>query len=322
VDSQAGDFNEDIFNEMNDNIKPLEDVDEIEVFATGDPILMHVIITSIQDSGIQSLGITVVVAGLILTILFIFEFRSFALGIMTLIPVILVICWIYGTMYLAGIPLNVFTIMVSTITIGIGVDYAIHITNRFMDSLNDYGTGDESLDSTIVTAGAALGGAAVTTVGGFLILYMAHAHPMRMFGSITALSITFSLIGSILILPAFLGLYAKRKLAKDPKYFEKHVDITAIRDHVSEHLHAFEKNLRKIGPIMIEANHQLAHKISDFGKEMEKAGKKIGEAAGKAGKQIEEGVKKAGDGVVKTSDKLGKKIDEVEEAIKKEFKKG
>jgi multidrug efflux pump subunit AcrB len=236
-------------------------------------------------------------------------------------------------MYLVGIPLNVFTIMVSTITIGIGVDYAIHITNRFMESLHDYGNVDEGIDSTIVNTGAALGGAAVTTIGGFMILYLAPANPMRMFGTITALSITFSLIGSILILPAFLGLYARRKLAKDPKYFEKHVDIRAIRDHVSEHVHEFEKTIRKIGPMMIEANHQFAHKISDFGKEMEKAGKGIGKSAGKAGKQIEKGVKKAGEhvekgvkmagkGVVKTSDKLGKKIDETVEVIEKEIKKG
>jgi hypothetical protein len=166
---------------------------------------------------------------------------------------------------------------------------------------------------------------------------------MRVFGATTAMSISFSLIGSIFILPSFLGVYAKRKMAKDPKYFEKHVDIIAIRDHVSEHIHDFEKTIKNIGPLMIEANHKFAHKISDFGKEMEKAGKGIGKAAGKAGKQIEKGAKhvgkhvekgvkktgehiekgakKAGEHVGKAADKVGKKIDDVAEVIEKEIKK-
>jgi phage-related tail protein len=162
---------------------------------------------------------------------------------------------------------------------------------------------------------------------------------MRVFGATTAMSISFSLIGSIFILPSFLGVYAKRKMAKDPKYFEKHVDIQAIRDHVAEHIYDFDKTIRNIGPMMIEANKQFANKISDFGKEMEKAGKGIGKAAGKAGKHIEKGARKAGEhigktgehigkaagkageGIVEVSDHLGKKIDEVAEVVEKEIKR-
>jgi predicted RND superfamily exporter protein len=332
VDTRGGDFNGEIYDEMNDNIKPIEDVKDIKAYATGQPILMHVLLTSIQDSGMQSLAITIIIAWIILSILFIFEFRSFSLGIMTLIPVILCICWVFGTMFLFGLPLTVLTIFVSTLTIGIGVDYGIHITNRFMESVHDYGNVDDAMKATIVNTGGALAGAAVTTIGGFIILYLAPTDPMRMFGAITAASISFSLIGSIFILPSFLGVYAKRKMAKDPKYFEKHVDIKAIREHVSEHIHGFEKNLQHLGAKMIEAEHQFAHKISDYGKEIDKAGKHITKVPGKAGeeitkiadkagKEITKAADKAGGEVVKAAKKVGKTIEETTDMITGKTKK-
>lgn len=308
VNTRGGDNNAEIYDELNDDIKPLEDVGDIKGYATGQPLLMHVLLTSIQDSGMKSLAITVIIAWVILTILFISEFRSFSLGIMTLIPVILCICWAFGTMFLFGLHLTVLTIFVSTLTIGIGVDYGIHITNRFMESIHDYGNVDDAMKATIVNTGAALGGAAITTIGGFMILYLAPTDPMRMFGAITALSISFSLIGSIFILPAFLGVYARRKMAKDPKYFEKHVDIQAIRDHVSEHIHDFEKDIKHLGKKMVDAEHQFAHKISDFGQEIDKAGKKIGTVVDETGRVIGKKVGETGREIGKTMDETGKKV--------------
>ncbi|MCK5561333.1 MAG: MMPL family transporter, partial [Thermoplasmata archaeon] len=324
VNTHGGDNNGEIYDEMNDDIKPFDDVNGIKAYATGEPIIMHVLLTSIQENGIKSLTITVIIAFVILTILFIFEFRSFSLGIMTLIPVILCICWAFGTMFLLGLHLTVLTIFVSTLTIGIGVDYGIHITNRFMESIHDYGDVDVAMKVTIVNTGGALAGAAFTTIGGFMILYLAPTDPMRMFGAITALSISFSLIDSIFILPSFLGVYAKRKMAKDPKYFEKHVDIQAIRDHVSEHIHDFEKDIKHLGKKMVDAEHEFAHKISDFGQEMEKAGKKIGETGKKIGTAVDETgrvigkkVDEAGREFGKTMDETGKKIDETGRVIGK-----
>jgi predicted RND superfamily exporter protein len=328
VDTRGGDNNGEIYEEMNDNIEPFDNVQGTKAYATGQPLLMHILLTSIQDSGMTSLAITIIIAWVILSILFIFEFRSFSLGIMTLIPVILCICWVFGTMFLFGLPLTVLTIFVSTLTIGIGVDYGIHITNRFMECIHDYGNVDDAMKVTIVNTGGALGGAAITTIGGFIILYMAPTDPMRMFGAITAVSIGFSLVGSIFILPAFLGVYAKRKMAKDPKYFEKHVDIQAIRDHVSEHIHDFDKNLKYVGKVIIDSEHEFAHKISDFGQEVDRFGKGVGKAAGKAGKQLEKGAREAGKkvgdagrGVGKAMDETGKKLDKAAKKMVKDMTK-
>jgi multidrug efflux pump subunit AcrB len=178
---------------------------------------------------------------------------------------------------------------------------------------------------TIVNTGGALAGAAFTTIGGFIILYLAPTDPMRVFGATTAMSISFSLIGSIFILPSFLGVYAKRKMAKDPKYFEKHVDINAVRDHVSEHIHDFNKSLRHLGAKMIEAEHKFAHKISEYGDEFDKATGKAKEhivkTADKLGDRIDTTAEKTGKKVIGASDKLGEKIDEVAEKVAKGVKK-
>lgn len=263
VNSQGGDYNSDINDEMQDNIKPLEDVPGLEVYATGGPILGHVVISSIQEGGLQSLLITIIIAAIILTILFGYEYRSITMGLFAEVPVILVIMWVYGLMYLGGIPLTVMTIMISTLTVGIGIDYSIHITNRFMESIHDHVDVDKALENTVVNTGGALFGAAITTIGGFGILYFAPTNPMKMFGTFTALSISLSLIASIIVLPALLGIYARRKLAKDPTYFDRHVDIKEVRKHVHDKVHDYENKLKGFEKHLIEAEHAFAHKIHE-----------------------------------------------------------
>jgi predicted RND superfamily exporter protein len=263
VNAQGGDFNSEIYDEMQDNIEPLEGVSGVDTFVNGGPIMGHVVITSIQEGGLQSLLITIIIAAIILTILFGYEYRSISMGLFAEVPVILVIMWVYGLMYLGGIPLTVMTIMISTLTVGIGIDYSIHITNRFMESIHDHVDVDKALESTVVNTGGALFGAAITTIGGFGILYLAPTNPMKMFGTFTALSISFSLIASIVVLPTLLGIYGRRKLAKDPTYFDKHVDIKEVRKHVHDKVHDYEHKLKDFEKHLIEAEHSFVHKIHE-----------------------------------------------------------
>jgi predicted RND superfamily exporter protein len=150
VNAQGGDFNSEIYDEMQDNIEPLDGVSGVDTFVNGGPIIGHVVITSIQEGGLQSLLITIIIAAIILTILFGYEYRSISMGLFAEVPVVLVIMWVYGLMYLGGIPLTVMTIMISTLTVGIGIDYSIHITNRFMEAIHDHVDVDKALESTVV----------------------------------------------------------------------------------------------------------------------------------------------------------------------------
>lgn len=215
--------------DLENDIKPLETLEangEIDqVIATGEPILIEVIITSIETSGIQSLIITIVVAAVILTIVFYVTDKSLVLGILTEIPVILVIFWVFGAMYLIGMDLNVMTIMISSMTVGLGITYGIHVTHRFVEDLAELDDIDKACTSTVTNTGAALFGAAITTIGGFGILVFAPIPPMKKFGAISALAIGFSLIASVFVLPTFLSLWAKWIKKNDPCYFQHHADI-------------------------------------------------------------------------------------------------
>jgi len=226
VNSQNAAKAKDISDDLENDITPLEregSVDKATV--TSGPVLIHYIINSIEVSGMQSLIISIVVAGIILTLVFYITDRSLVLGIITEIPVILVIAWVFASMYIIGMPLNVMTIMIASLTVGLGITYGIHVTHRFVEDLGNLNDIDEATRSTVVNTGTALFGAAITTIGGFGILILSPIPPMKKFGAITALAIFFSLIASIFVLPTFLSLWAKYVKKRDPCYFEHHKDV-------------------------------------------------------------------------------------------------
>jgi len=226
VNSQNAGKAKEISDDLEKDIAPLEregSVDKTTV--TSGPVLIHYIINSIEVSGMQSLVISIVVAGIILTLVFYITDRSLVLGIITEIPVILVIAWVFASMYIIGMPLNVMTIMIASLTVGLGITYGIHVTHRFVEDLGNLNDIDEATRSTVVNTGTALFGAAITTIGGFGILMLSPIPPMKKFGAITALAIFFSLIASIFVLPTFLTIWAKYVKKRDPCYFEHHKDV-------------------------------------------------------------------------------------------------
>jgi len=248
VNTQNGAKAGEIKKELEKDIKPLETLEkegEIDqVIATGEPILINVIITSIERSGMQSLFITVVVAAIVLTIVFYVTDKSLVLGILTEIPVILVIFWVFGSMYIIQMPLNVMTIMIASMTVGLGITYGIHVTHRFVEDLAELDDIDKACTSTVVNTGAALFGAAITTIGGFGILVFAPIPPMKKFGAISALAIGFSLIASVFVLPTFLSLWAKWVKKNDPCYFQRHADV---KHKIEEHALVCEDPAKEVG---------------------------------------------------------------------------
>ncbi len=107
------------------------------------------------------------------------------------------------------------TLMVTTLTIGIGVDYGIHISHRFMEDIERFDDVYEASRSTVSHTGTALFGGAATTVAGFGLLALATIPPLKQFGIITALTITYSFIVSVFVLPTFLVMWAKWKKRKE-----------------------------------------------------------------------------------------------------------
>jgi predicted RND superfamily exporter protein len=126
---------------------------------------------------------------------------------------------------------------VGSLTVGLGVTYAIHITHRYIEELDRQRDVDKALKKCLENTGLALFGAAATTVGGFLVLIWSTMPPMQQFGSISAMAIMFSMISSIFVLPSMLRIWARVRedrgtLYKDLPEEEPEEDI--IRKEISE----------------------------------------------------------------------------------------
>jgi len=195
--------------ELDDDKNPLEENSNVDdSIVTGGPILFSTIMSILNESQMRSLIITVIACGIILTFVFWFEKRSLSLGVITTFPVVLVISWSMGVMYILDIPLNIMTITIASLTVGLGVTYGIHITHRFLENVEKYPTIDEAGHNTVISTGIALFGAAATTIAAFGMLIFSLLPPMQQFGGISALTIFFSFISCVFILPTFLRIWA------------------------------------------------------------------------------------------------------------------
>jgi predicted RND superfamily exporter protein len=199
--------------ELSDDAAPLKELKEEgtleNVYIIGEPVVINVVITEMNEGQIRSIIITIFASFIVLTIVFFLLERSFVLGLITIIPVLLVILWILGTMIIFGYNLNVMTITIASLTIGMGITYSIHISERFSEDLKYFKTPGEACENTLTHTGMALAGAFLTTAGGFGILYFHKLPPLQQFGVLIALSITYSFLASAYVLPTFLILWAK-----------------------------------------------------------------------------------------------------------------
>ena len=183
----------------------MENYGDADVIVTGAYSSMYTIMNSMTESQIISTTISIILAALVLIIVF----RNLILGLITIIPVAICMIWIVGTIYFIGYSFNIMTIMVTSLTIGIGIDYAIHTTQRFRLIADRSGNVEKAVSETIGHTGSALFIAAVTTTAGFSMLILAPIPPEQQFGIITSMTIIYSYITSILILPPILMKWGK-----------------------------------------------------------------------------------------------------------------
>ena len=178
---------------------------DVKVIATGMYTITYRITKSLTDSQFLSTSLCIVISIIILIIVY----RRISLGFVTMLPVLITTIWILGTMYFIGYTLNVLTITVTSLTIGCGIDYAIHATERFRLIADRTGNIDAAVIETISRTGVALLIAALTTALGFIVLVFAPIPPQVQFGVITALTITYSFLLSVLVLPIMLARWGK-----------------------------------------------------------------------------------------------------------------
>ncbi len=179
------------------------------VVVTGAPAIIDVVINTINETMIGSIMYTIILSFILLTAIFAYTDNQPLLGPLSMIPVLLVLVWILGTMVAIGYTLNVMTILIGALTVGLGVTYAIHISHRFIEEIEHHNSLEIAVNNTVKNTGSALFGAAMTTVLGFGVLFFAILPPMKQFGTMAAITIFYSFISSVWVLPSMLVLWAR-----------------------------------------------------------------------------------------------------------------
>lgn len=181
----------------------LEDAPLIEqATATGSGLGRLEVIDASTDALKTSLPIAVVVVFLVLLL----GLRSLRYAVVTTIPMMLVAAWLYGTMALLNFELNFVTATIGAISIGVGADYAIHMTQRYRTERRKTDNHLDAVRAAAESTGIALLASAGSTAVGFAILAFAPMPLFATFGLLTALMVTFALLASLIVLPTLLGL--------------------------------------------------------------------------------------------------------------------
>lgn len=191
-----------------DDFAPVTDTG-IEVVPTSNEIVSAVIVNELSASQVTSLAVTLTAALLLLVAVFWVRESRPELGVITILPVALVVLWVFGTMAATGIPFGPVTATISALAIGIGVPFTIHIAHRFMEDLQREVDLESALRSTMRNTGGALAGSAFTTMAGFAVLISSSLPPFRQLGLVVAYAIGYSLLAAVIVLPSVLALWAR-----------------------------------------------------------------------------------------------------------------
>jgi len=177
---------------------------------TGMPFVSAQLDHNLLYSQIVSLIIAIVSVIIIVSIMF----RSFLKGIIASAPIIATIGILYGIMGLTGIPLDIVTVLVASIAIGIGIDYSIHFMSHFNHSVQRLNSVSGAIEETILLSGRAIMINFMSVSAGFLVLVFSNLVAMEYFGILIALSMLGSSMGALTLLPSIFLFESKEQQEK------------------------------------------------------------------------------------------------------------
>ncbi|MBI4305744.1 MAG: MMPL family transporter [Chloroflexi bacterium] len=165
------------------------------------------------DATTNSLQSSIPLAAASSFVLLLVAMRSLRYALVTIIPIGLVVAWLYALMYLTGFALNFVTATIGSVSIGVGIDYSIHVTERYREELRRTGDRFEALVTAARGTGIALGGSAGSSIVGFAIMGFAPMPLFSSYGILTATMIALALTASLLVLPSLLVMVTPARSA-------------------------------------------------------------------------------------------------------------
>lgn len=182
---------------------------------TGMAAFISVLADMVVKGQIRSLILSIVLVCLISALFF----KSLAGGLLAIVPLSSAIIMVFGLMGFFGITLNMATVMISSIMIGVGIDYTIHFIYRYRLEVHKGASAGEAVERTLLTSGKGIIYNALSVIIGFLVLTVSGFLPIYFFGFLIVISIATCLVGALTIMPAVLvslqpGFIFKQKRVK------------------------------------------------------------------------------------------------------------
>ena len=202
IDSQKNLRRNDLIKKINNDLKNKIGLNKEEFKLAGVLILFNNLLQSLFKSQILTLGLVMVgIFGMFLIL-----FKNIKMSLIGVVPNFIAAFFILGIIGLLGIPLDMMTITIAAITIGIAVDNSIHYIYRFkeeFDISNDY---NQTLKLCHLTVGRAILNTSITIVFGFSILILSKFIPTIYFGIFTGLAMLLAMISVLTLLPSLILL--------------------------------------------------------------------------------------------------------------------
>jgi predicted RND superfamily exporter protein len=200
IDSQENLRRNELIKKINYDLKNKIGLKENEFKLAGVLILFNNLLQSLFKSQILTLGLVMI--GIFS--MFLILFKNIKLSLIGVIPNFIAAFFILGIIGLLNIPLDMMTITIAAITIGIAVDNSIHYIYRFKEEFNDLRDYDKTLNLCHLTVGKAILNTSITIVFGFSILILSKFIPTIYFGIFTGLAMLLAMVSVLTLLPSLI----------------------------------------------------------------------------------------------------------------------
>ena len=159
----------------------------------------------------SSFGVMLAILAVALSLLW--GSAPFYIATVTTGPILVVIIWLYAMISLAGYGLNMVTVAIAAMSLGVGIDYVIHFIERYREEREEGSSPDVSIAAVGGASGLALFGSAISDIAGFMVINQSKMGFFSTFGLFCAIMIGLSLVASMVLAPAVLGLIHKDSIS-------------------------------------------------------------------------------------------------------------
>jgi len=198
----------------------------VKLGITGQPILRMTIFDLLKRDALFTL---IVAAIIILLLLFIMQ-RSYTQAFLIFAPLSIGLIWTMGTLGWLGIPLSVATVALSSMLLGLGVEYGVFVLSRYNEERVKKYSQLESMKTTVYSIGTAVIGSGTTTIVGFGVLSFASVPLIQHLGQTLALGIAYCLLAALIVNPVFI------LLEEDFEYWNTHRKLAKLTVKKEEHV--------------------------------------------------------------------------------------